>query len=240
MVGMLPRPFFPFLIAILALLAPASLSAVEQSSTFPTTPPEAGREGWVSLFDGRTLDGWRGFRMDKAPEGWRVQDGVLMGSGKGGNLASRESYADFELYLEWKVSPGGNSGIILRVSEQTKQPWHNGPEMQVLDDIGYQPKQSADHSAGALYDLVDVPDGVEASADTWHRVFIRVVGTRYTLVLNDTVTADLDLASEKGRALIAASKFGKYPKFGHILDGLIVLQAHGDPVSYRNVRVRRL
>lgn len=237
---MSPRPFFSFLIAILGLLAPASLSAVEESSAFPTTPPEAGREGWVSLFDGESLDGWRGFRMDTAPETWRVEDGVLTGSGKGGNLATREPYADFELYLEWKIGPGGNSGIILRASEEMKQPWHNGPEMQVLDNEAHEPKLTADHAAGALYDLVDVPEGVEALTGSWNRVFIRVVGTRYTLVLNGLVTADLDLASEGGRALIAASKFAKYPEFGHILNGPVVLQAHGDPVSYRNILIRRL
>lgn len=169
-----------------------------------------------------------------------MEDGELKGTGKGGNLATREAYGDFELYLEWKIGPGGNSGIILRVSEKTKAPWHNGPEMQVVDNEGHDPKLKAKHLAGALYDLVDVPEGVEAPTNRWNRAYIRVVGTHYTLALNGTVTADLDLAGKEGRALIAASKFAKYPKFGHILVGPIVLQAHGDPVSYRHILIRRL
>lgn len=237
---MSPRPFFHFLIAVLGLLTPTSLLIGEESGSFPVTPPEAGRDGWVSLFDGESLDGWRGFRMDTAPETWVAEDGVLTGSGKRGNLVTGETYADFELYLEWKISPGGNSGIILRASEETKEPWHNGPEMQVLDNAAHEPKLTADHAAGALYDLVDAPEGLEAPANTWNRVFIRVVGTRYTLALNGMVTADLDLGSEEGRALIAASKFAKYPGFGYVFDGPVVLQAHGDPVAYRHILIRRL
>jgi hypothetical protein len=112
--------------------------------------------------------------------------------------------------------------------------------MQVLDNEAHQPGLRADHAAGALYDLVAVPAGVEAPVNTWNRVWIRVVGSRYTFFLNGVMTADLDLTSDEGRALIAASKFAKYPEFGDTLDGPIVLQDHGGPVAFRNILLRRL
>ncbi|MEZ5276765.1 MAG: DUF1080 domain-containing protein [Opitutaceae bacterium] len=205
----------------------------------PVERPEAGIGGWTALFDGETLSGWRGFRMETVPEGWVARGGVLRRSGKGGNLMTLESFGDFELYLEWAVSAGGNSGIIVRASEETTDPWHSGPEMQIYDPVDAS-KVKRVHAAGALYDLVPVPDGLELRHLDWNRVWIRVVGTRYTFALNGVVTADLDLAGEEGRALVAGSKFAKYPEFGVAASGHVVLQDHGDAVAFRRILLRRL
>lgn len=228
-----------FLFACVGLLVPAAAFPAG-SVTVPTERPEAGVEGWIRLFDGETLEGWRGFRMDRVPKGWVAQAGVLRRSGKGGNLMTTERFGDFELYLEWVVSPGGNSGIIVRVSESTAEPWHSGPEMQILDPGAGDAAIKAEHAAGALYDLVPVPDKAGVEHRAWNRAWIRVVGTRYTFALNGVVTADLDLAGEEGRALIARSKFSKYPEFGVMESGFIVLQDHGDSVAFRNILLRRL
>ena len=76
-------------------------------------------QGWRPLFDGKTLDGWRGYKQQPAPAGWKVQDGMLVRLGEGGDLVTADEFGDFELALEWKISEGGNSGIFYRALEST-------------------------------------------------------------------------------------------------------------------------
>jgi hypothetical protein len=149
-----------------------------------------------------------------------------------------EQFADFELYLEWRLEPGGNSGIILRVSEEGEKSWHSGPEMQILDDEAFQPDLKLKNASGALYDLVPVPEGVKSVTGQWNRVRIVVQGSRYRFWLNGVQTADLDLESAEGRKLIAESKFAKYPGFGRETRGHIVLQDHGAKVEFRHILIR--
>lgn len=200
--------------------------------------PEAGEDGWQALFDGRTTDGWRGYHRESIPDGWYADDGVFRREGEGGDLMTVEQFADFELYLEWRLESGGNSGVMLRVSEEGEKSWHSGPEMQILDDEAFQPDLKAKNASGALYDLVPVPDGVESVIGEWNTVRIVVEGSRYRFWLNGVQTADLDLESPEGRSLIAASKFAKYPGFGQEARGHIVLQDHGAKVEFRHILIR--
>jgi len=202
--------------------------------------PEAGKDGWLALFDGRTTDGWRGYRRETIPEGWYADDGVFRREGKGGDLMTVGQYADFELHLEWRIEVGGNSGVILRVSEKGKQSWHSGPEMQILDDEAHRPDLKPKNANGSLYDLVPVPDGISSVSGEWNTVRILVEGSRYRFWLNGVQTADLDLKSPEGQKLIAASKFAKYPGFGQETRGHIVLQDHGDKVEFRHILIREL
>ena len=202
--------------------------------------PEVGIDGWQALFDGRTTGGWRGYRRGTIPDGWYADDGVFRREGKGGDLMTVEQFADFELYLEWRLEPGGNSGIILRVSEKGEKSWHSGPEMQILDDEAHQPGLKPKNACGALYNLVPVPEGVSSIIGEWNSVRIVVRGSSYRFWLNGIQTVDLDLASPEGQRLIAASKFGKFPGFGKEARGHIVLQDHGDKVEFRHVLIREL
>jgi hypothetical protein len=202
--------------------------------------PVAGKDGWRALFDGRTTDGWRGYRRETIPDGWYAEDGVFRREGKGGDLMTVEQFADFELHLEWRLEAGGNSGVILRVSENGKQSWHSGPEMQILDDEAHRPDLKPKNANGALYDLVPVPDGISSVIGEWNTVRIRVEGSRYRFWLNGVQTADLDLESLEGQRLIAASKFAKYPGFGKETRGHIVLQDHGAKVEFRQILIREL
>ncbi|MCG8511357.1 MAG: DUF1080 domain-containing protein, partial [Rhodospirillales bacterium] len=90
--------------------------------------------GWKLLFDGETTDGWRGYRKEKLPDAWQVKDGALTLVGKGGDIISKEAYADFVFKFEWKVAKNGNSGVFYRVDESLNAPFLTGPEYQILDN----------------------------------------------------------------------------------------------------------
>ena len=119
----------------------------EQQSMNSLTPEESD-EGFVLLFDGQSLDAWRGFDRDDAPGAWTAAGGTLafVPGGDGGDLITRETFTDFDLRLEWKIERGGNSGIFFGIVEGPRRTYHSGPEMQILDD-GLQ------SDAGAGYNL---------------------------------------------------------------------------------------
>ena len=107
------------------------------------------RQGWHLLFDGQTTRGWRGFRQKAAPAGWQVVDGALTRMGRAGDLITDDEFGDFELALEWKVSEGGNSGIMYRVVDAHEATYESGPEMQVLDDARHADGKSRLTAAGS-------------------------------------------------------------------------------------------
>ena len=205
-------------------------------------------EGWVELFDGETLDGWRGFNRADAPRAWSVEDGALTftpGTDDGGDLMAEGVYGDFELELEWNVGACGNSGVFYAVEEGDglDAPWRTGLEMQVLDDACHPDGKYPSHRAGALYDLyVPLAEAARPAGD-WNRARIVVRDGRIEHWLNGQQLVDAEMGTDDWRARIAASKFrdaGAFPAYGTRQRGRIGVQDHGDPVAYRNIRIRAL
>ncbi len=204
-------------------------------------------EGWMVLFDGASTEHWRGYRSDSLPEAWVVtDDGALYfsdssGDGQGGDIVTREQYEDFELELEWKISEGGNSGIMFRVTEDHDEPYRTGPEMQVIDDERHPDAQEGpDRWAGANYDMHPSPGNVVKPAGEWNQVRLVVDGAHVEHWLNGQKIVDYELWSDDWKQRIAESKWSEIPDYGLKPSGHICLQDHGDPVWYRNVRIRRL
>ncbi len=195
---------------------------------------------WIALFDGTSLDAWRGYRMDSVPAGWQIQDGTLARVGPGADLITREQFGSFELELEWKLAPGGNSGIMFKVTEAGDQSYETGPEIQVLDDERHSDGGSRLTSAGAAYGLYPAPLGAVKPVGEWNHVRLLVDGTHVQQWLNGTLMADYQLYSDEWKGLVAASKFKQWPGYGMAAEGHIALQDHGDPVWYRNIRIRRI
>jgi hypothetical protein len=193
---------------------------------------------WRSLFDGRSLNAWRGFHLDQAPAGWQIVDGAITRVGKAGDLITRDVFGDFELVLEWRVAAGGNSGIMYRVSEEAKETYHTSPEMQVLDDAGHPDGRSRLTAAGAVYGLYAAPAGVVKPAGEWNAVRILARGPHVEHWLNGVKVAAYELGSADWRERVAASKFSKWAGYGRAATGHIALQDHGDRVAYRNIRIR--
>lgn len=197
-------------------------------------------DGWTLLFDGTSLDGWRGYNRPDLPGGWEAQDGMLVRTGEGGDLMTDRDFADFELTLEWRVEAAGNSGVFYRAAEGEEWIYHSAPEMQVLDDAGHYDGRDPLTSAGANYGLHAAPRGVVHPAGEWNHARIVVRGAAVEHWLNHEQVVSYQLGSPEWEALVAGSKFVEWPAYGRAARGHLGLQDHGDPVWYRNVKVREL
>ena len=237
-----------------------------QSSPSPNTLTPAERTaGWRLLFDGRTLAGWRGIGYDTVPSAhWVVVNGAIkkiatgdvprVADGRplvGGDLMTVDSFADFELSFEWKVTPGANSGVKYNVSEALSLaqggagtqggPTHSalGFEYQVLDDDRHEDGKLPTHRSGALYDLV-APNARPRPVGEWNSSRIVFRGHHGEHWLNGAKVVEFELGTARMDSLLAASKYKTIPGFGEKRRGHIVLQDHGDEVYYRNVKMREL
>ena len=238
------------LLAAMPLLACQNASTTATSAPGQSSAPAAARaaNAWITLFDGGDVArSFRGFKGDAVPSSWVVKDGCLVhlksaGDGHmvGGDLITRDSWCNFELELEWKVTPGGNSGIFYRASEDTGSIWENAPEMQILDDAAHNDGKNRLTSAGADYALYPAPVGVAKPVGQWNQVRILADGDHVQYFLNGVKTCDFVRNSADWKARVAASKFSKMPKYGTNACGHIGLQDHGDEVWFRNIRVKPL
>ena len=196
--------------------------------------------GWELLFDGTSMEGWRGYNQEGLPEGWAARDGMLTRVGPGGDIITDREFADFELSLEWRLEEGGNSGVFYRAAEGEEWMYHSAPEMQVLDDNGHVDGQDPLTSAGSNYGLHPAPRGVVNPVGEWNHARILVDGTHVEHWLNGSKIVEYELGDADWEARVADSKFAQWPAYGRAERGHIGLQDHGDPVWYRNIKVREI
>ena len=199
--------------------------------------------GWQTLFDGSNLDAWRAYQGDSVPSAWRIEDGALAfvpGSGGGGDIVTREQFDDFELELEWRISPGGNSGVFYRATEEEDYAFMTGAEMQVLDNAGHSDGQSPLTSAGSNFGLYPAVQDATRPVGEWNRARVVARGPHVEHWLNGVKVAEYEQGGEDWRARVAGSKFAAWPKYGQSMRGHIGLQDHGNPVWFRAIRIRPL
>ena len=196
--------------------------------------------GWQLLFDGNSLEGWRGYNSEFMPTGWSVENGLLTRTGPGGDIITEQQFGDFELYLEWLVGPGGNSGVLVRAVEGQEEVYHGAPEMQILDDAGHPDGRSPLTSAGSNYGLHGAPRGIVKSAGEWNSARIVVVNNQVEHWLNGDKVVEYELGSADWLRRVANSKFAQWPEYGRASRGHIGIQDHGDRVSFRNLKVREI
>lgn len=221
-------------------VATREAGAAAQSVEHNTLTEEERSSGWELLFDGESMDGWRGYRSTELPGGWAAQDGMLVRTGEGGDIMTERQFEDFELSLEWRVETAGNSGIFYRAATGEEWIYHSAPEMQVLDDAGHYDGGDPLTSAGANYGLHPAPRGVVHPAGEWNHARVVVNGSSVEHWLNGERIVEYELGSEEWEALVAGSKFVEWPAYGRAERGHIGLQDHGDPVWYRNVKIREI
>lgn len=201
---------------------------------------EAHAQGWTLLFDGKSTTGWRGYKQDAAPDGWQAVDGALTRVGGGGDLVTVEQFDSFDLRFDWKVEPGGNSGVMFRVGESAGATYHTGPEFQILDNAAHADGKDSLTSAGSCYGLYAPTKDVTRPAGSWNEARIVVNGNRVEHWMNGERIVEYEIGSPDWEKRIAASKFKQWPDFGRLSRGHIALQDHGDRVAYRNIRIRPL
>lgn len=204
-----------------------------------STAEDAAMSEWTDLTD---LSAWRGYGRQDLPGGWQEQDAAIafVPGVEGGDIVTRQQFDDFELELEWRVGPAGNSGIFYRGLETDEPIYNTAPEMQILDDAGHNDGRSPMTSAGSLYALYPVPDGVVRPAGEWNQARIVARGPHVEHWLNGQKVVEAEIGSEDWNRRVAESKFAELADFGRAARGHIGLQDHGDPVWFRNIRVRSL
>jgi len=216
--------------------------------------PREKTDGWVLLFDGKTPDGWRGYKKDHFPSGWEVVDGTLhckgsgrgeAGSKEGGDIVYNKQMENFDLKLDWKISEGGNSGIFYLGQETKPAIWMTAPEMQVLDNERHPDAKlgkNGDRQAGSLYDLIPANPQNAKPAGQWNSVEIIVNNGDVIHKMNGQKVLEYHLWTSKWDTLVAHSKFPHYnPDWANVAKkGYIGLQDHGDDVWYRNIRIKEL
>jgi hypothetical protein len=193
--------------------------------------------GWFTLFNGKSLAGWRGYRSEQVEKGWKAEDGVLTVKDGADDLVTTAEFQDFELRLDWRISKGGNSGIFYRVRLGANEASDSGPEYQLLDNAT---EKHPEYTAAAIYDIVAPLEDRTRSAGEWNEARIIVRGWSVQHWLNGHKVVDIDLASAYGKELIKKSRFNQLPEFATSLRGRIALQYHGSEVSFRNIRIREL
>ncbi|MFK7977103.1 MAG: family 16 glycoside hydrolase [Halioglobus sp.] len=244
-----------------ALPDPLSAQTSSNAAGTPPTPTSNTCDSeWQSLFDGNSLAGWRNYGSStSAVEKWEVSDGTLaltqsgrfpmwdmiksalFGGPSGDIIYHKEKFKNFELSLEWKISENGNSGIFYLVAdEDEKMPWLTGLEMQVLDNDGHSDGEIVTHRAGDLYDLVSATPETVKPPGQWNEVRIKIKDDHIEHWLNGQRVVSITRGSAQWIKLVANSKYVDMPRFGQANEGYIVLQDHGDPVWYRNIRIRKL
>jgi hypothetical protein len=230
--------------APLAAQAPAKKGAATKTHAATTS---ADTSGWIRLFDGKDLKGWRGYKKPDATETrWRVEDGLLTIPSNGAgdthgqrDLITDDTFEQFDLRWEWKISQGGNSGVKYFVLED--RPDAIGHEYQMIDDERHPDAKIGPHrQTAALYDVFPAHDRPMKPAGEWNDSEVIVKGKHVTHMLNGKSVLEYDLDSPALMAQIAKSKFKGVARFGHPQNGHILVQDHGDQVWFRTIEIKRL
>lgn len=228
---------FPLLSLAIVLLAcaPAQDSSAQQAAS----PPAVASPGeWIDL---QRADAWRGYRSETLPAGWEFDSTTReLTRRRGGDIVTRQQFSRFELELEWKVGPRGNSGVFYWANEGTGRIYENAPEMQILDNGGHRDGQSALTSAGANYALNAPNHDMTRPVGEWNTARIVARGDTVEHWLNGMKVVEYVAGSTEWTRLVTASKFNDWPSYGQARRGHIGLQDHGDVVSFRGMRVRVL
>ncbi len=225
-------------------MAPNALSEAEKKA------------GWTLLFDGKSFDNWRNYKKEGISNGWKIEKGAMVRAGDGaGDIVTKEQYDNFELLLEYKISEGGNSGLMFLVTEDNPAPWHSGPEIQIQDnDAGHDPQKS-----GWLYQLYEPfkpgwvkQVGSSAKADEqgrldatrpageWNQLYLRVAKQQSAVIMNGYPYFQFVVGNEDWSKRVAKSKFAQFENFAKAEKGHICLQDHGNQVAFRNIKVRKI
>ena len=190
------------------------------------------------LFDGTSLDAWRGFEAETIGQGWKIVDGALLYDGSGGgDIVTKEEFGDFELTFEWRVPSGANSGVMYRVGLGEEAPYLTGPEYQILDDAGHGDGKNPLTSAGSLYGLYAPQNKTLNPLCYWNSAKIVAHGNRIEHWLNGAKVLEAEIGSDDWNERLNKSKFKAWPTFASLPSGRICLQDHGNEVWYRDIRI---
>lgn len=226
-------------IPVIALAVAASCVQAEELNTLTAEEKAA---GWQLLFDGKDASQWwRGYNKTELPKEWVAEDGALVRKG-GGDIVTKAEYESFEFSIDWKISEGGNSGVMLKVKElPDKPPYWTGPEAQIQDNVkGHDPQK-----AGWMYQLYSASVDTTKPVGEWNTFVLKCQKTpagtyKCEHTMNGTKYCEYEIGSADWKEKLAKSKFAKWEGFGTADKGHLCLQDHGNLVWFRNIKIREL
>ena len=229
------------LMALTVAMAALRLGAADNSLTDAEK-----KAGWKLLFDGKTLNGWHNFKKEDVRPGWQVKDGelVCVDPHNAGDIVTTEKFGAFELQLDFKMGEGANSGIIYHVTDEGGAVWATGPEIQLEDNA----KAADPQRCGWLYGLYKPEDDPKTGkpldatkpAGEWNHLRVVISPEKCLHEMNGVKYVEYVIGSEDFNKRVAASKFGKMPKFAKSDTGYLALQGDHGEVTFRNIKVRPL
>lgn len=213
------------------------------------------KKGWKMLWDGKTTKGWRGAKLNTFPEkGWKIEDGILtveasggVEAAAGGDIVTNKLYTDFELTVDFKLTPGANSGIKYYVDTNLNKGEGSsiGLEYQILDDQLHPDAKLGNHkgsrTVASLYDLIMAnPDKPIHPIGEWNTAYIISKDNHVEHWLNGMKVLAYERQSPEFKKLVSESKYVQWPHFGELEKGQLLLQDHGDEVSFKNIKIREI
>lgn len=202
------------------------------------------KEGWQLLFDGKSVDNWKIFNGGKI-KGWKVKHGILYNSGQGsdhgGDIITRKEYKDFELYLEWNISPLSNSGIFIHaVDSLVTTIYQTAPEYQISDDIGIKKVREKYQFTAACYAMYETIGAEIKPPGEWNSSKIIANGAHVEHWLNGKMVVAYELWSEDWKLRKEKSKWKDQTQYGMAKTGHVGLQDHGGLTRFRNIKIKEL
>ena len=233
-------------IALFTLLAMVVAGAC--TSKLNTLTSAEKKSGWKLLFDGKTTSGWHTYGA-KTVRGWEVKDGELVALGQAGHegsandIVTEREFENFELSLEWKISPTGNSGIFFNVVEEPKKyatVYATGPEYQLVDDIGFPEKLENWQKSGANYGMHPPSRSVIKPVGEYNLTRLVVNKGHVEHWLNGVKVVEYQLWTPEWESLIKKGKWTEFPAYGRSKRGRIALQDHGSKIWFKNIKIKEL
>ena len=223
---------------------------------FFTISCEKNESEWIDLFDGKSTDGWRAYNGKEIPQKWAAVDGELTFDtdlkleeewiGGGDIIYYKEEFDYFELYLEWKLPKGGNSGVFYNVQEGFQAPYAISPEYQLIDDLGWEEINNAKleewQKAGSNYAMheADLSKKQLNPAGEWNSSKILYTEKKVQHWLNGELLLEFEPYSKEWYLKRDSGKWDDYPDYGKFRKGYIALQDHDSPIWFRNIKIRKL
>jgi hypothetical protein len=221
------------------LFTAAIAFAIPAFADEPNTLTDAERAaGWKLLFDGKDPGAhFRNYKKDAISDGWAAENGAIVWKRKGaGDIITKEQFENFEFSIEWKISEGGNSGIMYRVQETQGPPWHTGPEAQIQDNAkGHDPQK-----AGWLYQIYSSEKDATKPAGEWNQFRLIINRNKCEHWMNGVKYCEYEIGSADWNERLAKSKFAKLEGFAKSAKGHLCLQDHNNEVAFRNIKIRLL
>jgi Domain of Unknown Function (DUF1080) len=221
----------------LAVLGTAAFAAKTPTAAPNTLTAAEKAAGWTLLFDGKSLANFKGFKTPALDAGWHIdaEGGMEPDPKTSKDAVTKAKYENFDLTFDWKISKKGNSGVIFHVIDVGDETYESGPEYQLLDNSRGEPPLQR---AGSLFALVAPSKDVTAPVGQWNHSRLLVDHGKVQHWMNGVLVTEYEIGSPDFKARVDHSKFRQWPQFATGKTGYIALQNHGDPVWFRNLKIK--